>query len=131
MHYISGKEFNMSYKNRLQKGLMWFLTVLVTSNIYLSPALAQSGSYGNWHMGRWMTGGWGVAWFGMLFNLLFWGSIIAGLLLLVRWLIQTTSDKDISRVSIGSNAMEILKQRYDRGEINFDKFESMKKDLLQ
>ncbi len=121
----------MNYKNRLQKGFMWFLAVLVLSNLYLSPALAQSGRYGNWHMGRWMTGGWGVGWFGMLFNLLFWGLIIVGLVFLIRWLIQTTIDKDQSGVNLGSNAMEILKERYARGEINRGEFESMKKDLLQ
>ena len=121
----------MNYKNRLQKGFMWFLAVLVLSNLYLRPTLAQSGRYGNWHMGRWMTGGWGVGWFGMLFNLLFWGLIIVGLVFLIRWLIQTTIDKDQSGVNLGSNAMEILKERYARGEINRDEFESMKKDLLQ
>jgi len=124
-------EFNMNYKNRLQKGLMWFLAVLVLSNLYLSPALAQSGRYSNWHMGRWMMGGWGTGWFGMIFMLLFWGLIIVGLVFLIRWLIQSTGDRGYSGVSMGSNAMDILKERYARGEINRDEFESMKKNLLQ
>jgi len=124
-------EFNMNYKNRLQKGLMWFLAVLILNNLYLSPALAQSGRYSNWHMGRWMMGSWGTGWFSMIFMLLFWGLIIAGLVFLIRWLIQSTGDRDYSGVSMGSNAMDILKERYAKGEINRDEFESMKKNLLQ
>lgn len=121
----------MSYKNRLQKKLTWALTILILSIIYLNPALAQSGRYGNWHMGRWMMGDWGMGWFGMLFNLLFWCLIIVGLVFLIRWLIQATGDKRHSDVSMGSNAMDILKERYAKGEINREEFESMKKDLFQ
>lgn len=121
----------MSYKNKLQTGLTWSLIMLVLSNIYSSSALAQSGRYGNWHMGRWMMGEWGTGWFGMIFMLLFWGLIVVGLVFLIRWLIQTTGDRGNSGVSRDSNAMDILKERYARGEINRDEFESMKKDLLQ
>jgi len=121
----------MSYKNWIQKGLTWSLTILVLSNIYVHSALAQSGSYSNWHMGRWMMGGWGTGWFSMIFMLLFWGLIIAGLVFLIRWLIQSTGDRGYSGVSMGSNAMDILKERYARGEISRDEFESMKKNLLQ
>jgi hypothetical protein len=35
------------------------------------------------------------------------------------------------RSGSGSNAMEILKERYARGEISREEFESMKKDLSQ
>jgi len=121
----------MSYKNWIQKGLTWSLTIFVLSNIYVHSALAQSGSYSNWHMGRWMMGGWGTGWFSMIFMLLFWGLIIAGLVFLIRWLIQSTGDRGYSGVSMGSNAMDILKERYARGEISRDEFESMKKNLLQ
>lgn len=121
----------MNYKNRLQKGLICFLTMLVLSNIYLSPALAQSGRYGNWHMGRWMMGDWGTGWFGMIFMFLFWGLVIVGLVFLIKWLIQATGDRRHSDTNTGSNAMEILRERYARGEINRDEFESMKRDLLQ
>jgi putative membrane protein len=121
----------MSYKNWIQKGLTWSLTMLVLTNIHLNPALAQSGRYSSWHMGRWMMGDWGMGWFGMIFMLLFWGLIIVGLVFLIRWLIQATGDRSNSGVSMGSNAMDILKERYAKGEINRDEFESMKKDLIQ
>ncbi|MBW1609114.1 MAG: SHOCT domain-containing protein [Deltaproteobacteria bacterium] len=78
-----------------------------------------------------MMGDWGMGWFGMIFMLLFWGLIIVGLVFLIRWLIQATGDRSHSGVSMGSTAMDILKERYAEGEINRDEFESMKKDLIQ
>jgi len=120
----------MSNKNRLKKGLAWSLTILVLSIISSNPALAQSG-YGNWHMGQWMMDGWGIGWFGMIFMVLFWGLIIVGLVLLVKWLVQATGNRHPSGVSMRSNAMEILKERYAKGEIDRDEFETKKKDLLQ
>jgi putative membrane protein len=102
--------------------ILWFLVK--------SPALAQPGRYSDWHMGRLMMGDWGVGWFGMIFMIIFWGLIIVGLVLLIRLLIQNASGKAHSGVSTGSKAMDILKERYARGEINLDEFESMKKDII-
>ena len=122
----------MTYKNRFREVLTWSLSILILSNFFLiSPALAQSGRYSDWHMGRWMMGGWGMGWFGMIFMIIFWGLIIVGLVSLIRWLIQNTSGKGRSGVSMGSKAMDILKERYAKGEISRDEFESMKKDILQ
>ena len=121
----------MSYKNRLQKVLTWSLSILILSNLYLiNSAAAQPGRYSDWHMSRWMMGGWGIGWFGMIFMIVFWGLIIVGLVLLIRWLIQNTSGKTHAGGGTGSKAMDILKERYAKGEINRDEFESMKKDLL-
>jgi putative membrane protein len=123
---------NMTNKNMLRKGLAWSLSTLILSNFYLiSPALAQQGRYSDWHMGRWMMGGWGMGWFGMIFMIIFWGLIIVGLISLIRWLIQNTGSKGHSGVGTGPKAIDILKERYARGEINRDEFESMKKDLIQ
>ena len=82
-------------------------------------------------MGRWMMGGWGMGWFGMIFMIIFWGLIIFGLVSLIRWLIQNTSSKGQTGVRAGSNAMDILKERYAKGEISRDELESMKRDILQ
>ena len=61
---------------------------------------------------------------------LFWGLIIVGLVALIRWLLQSTSRKGHSGVSTGSKTINILKERYARGEIARDEFESMKKDII-
>jgi len=75
--------------------------------------------------------GMGFGWIGMLIMFLFW----VGLILLVVWLIKsvfsTANNNHLSskKASIGSNAMEILAQRYARGEINRQEYELMKEDL--
>jgi len=116
-------------KKTLKKGYMLVLATLVLSNIYISPALADTGRYGNWNMGRWMMGGWGMGWFGMIFMIIFWALIIVGLVALVKWLVQSTSSKSHSGLSESLKAMDILKERYAKGEITHDEFESMKKDI--
>jgi putative membrane protein len=78
-----------------------------------------------------MMGDWGMGWFGMIFMLLFWVLVIAGIVFLVRWLVQGRGGRDRFDAGTGSQAMEILKQRYARGEISKDEFESMKKEILE
>lgn len=74
------------------------------------------------HPMGWMGGMWGI---GMMFMmLLFWFLVIAGLILAVRWFL---SDQKERRGS--DSALEILRQRYARGEINQEEFETKKKDL--
>ena len=124
--------YKMKDKYRFRKVLAGSLSILILSNFYLiSSALAQQGRYSDWHMGRWMMGGWGMGWFGMIFMIVFWGLIIVGLVSLIRWLIQNTSRKGQSGVSVGPKAIDILKERYAKGEISQDEFETMKKDILQ
>lgn len=70
---------------------------------------------------------WGV---GMLIGMgvfvLFWGLVLAGLVLLIRWLwaeARPTTKGDES-------ALEILKRRYAQGEITREEFETIRRDLL-
>jgi putative membrane protein len=62
---------------------------------------------------------------GGIFMLVFWGLIIAGLVLLVRWL----WDRAQPGTGAGDAPLEILKRRYARGEIGKEEFERIKKDL--
>lgn len=86
-------------------------------------ALVQGGAY-DWGMhpmwGFW--GAWGIGM--MLFMLLFWGLVIAAIVLGIRWLISQ------GKQSPSDSALEILRQRYARGEINKEEFEARKRDLL-
>jgi len=86
--------------------------------------MAGNGRYGGWHMDQGFMGGWGMGWM----MLVFWGLVLVGLVLIIRWLFQL-SIKDRPGFSGGSNAIEILKERYARGEIDKAEFESKKKDL--
>ena len=94
-----------------------------------SHALAQQRSDSGWGMGPGMMGNWGMGWFGMIFMMIFWVLVIVALVFLIKWLIQTTSSRKASEQT-GSGAIDILKERYARGEIDKAEFESKKKDLL-
>jgi putative membrane protein len=59
----------------------------------------------------------------MLLMLVFWGLVIAGLVLGLRWL--ATQGRGTGRDEAG----EILRQRYARGEIDKQEFETRKRDL--
>ncbi len=85
---------------------------------------AQERGYGWWSGGYpmgWMWGAWGIGM--MLMMLLFWGLVIAAIVLGVRWLVGQP------KVSQPDSALEILRQRYARGEINREEFEQKKRDL--
>jgi len=99
-----------------------------------SEAFAQWRGYGydRWQMGPGAMYGWGMGWFGGIFMIVFWVLVIVGLVFLIRWLLQSTrggGDSHWPRSS-SSAALEILKERYARGEINKQEFEEKKKDLL-
>jgi len=83
--------------------------------------LAQERMY-EWHWEMHpMWWGWGIGMMAMMF--LFWVIVIVGLVVGIRWLLgkgnQQTPD----------SALEILRQRYARGEINKEEYEAKKKDL--
>ena len=107
-------------------------SILFTSVFLLSfhgIALAQWGGNRDWHMGPGMMGGWGMGWFGMIFMSIFWGLVIIGLVFLIKWLIQNTR-KEVGTSNGGSKALDILKERYARGEIDKEEFEGKKRDLM-
>jgi putative membrane protein len=58
--------------------------------------------------------------FGFLFMILFWGLVIYGVILLA---------KHYSEPMKKDRALEILKERYAKGEIKREEFENIKKDI--
>jgi putative membrane protein len=70
-----------------------------------------------WHDFSW----WMV--FGMIFMVLFWGSIIW----LVVWGIQRATHRSHSPSNM--SPLDIAKERYAKGEITREQFEQFKKDL--
>ena len=62
--------------------------------------------------------------------IIFWVLVVVGLVFLIKWLIQTTGSGKID-LRTGSRAIEILKERYARGEIDKTEFEARKKDLSE
>jgi putative membrane protein len=109
------------------------LLMTILFSVILIPwdnAIAQSGQYGGWRMGPGMMGSnWGMGWFGMIFMLAFWVLVIIALIFLVKWLIQATSGKKAAPTS-SNRGLEILKERYARGEIDKAEFDSKKHDII-
>jgi putative membrane protein len=73
-----------------------------------------------------MWGVWGVWGIGMmLMMVIFWGVVIVGIVLGIRWLAsQGTAPRSTDA------ALDILRQRYARGDINKEEFEAKKRDLM-
>lgn len=72
--------------------------------------------------------GWGYGWgiFGVAHMILWWILLILGILVLGKWLVGRGSGR---RDSLHQRALEILAERYARGEINKDEFEAKRRDL--
>lgn len=73
-------------------------------------------------MGWW--GGWGV--FGAVTMLLWWALLIVGIAVLIKWLLGGL------RRPAGpapDRALEVLRERYARGEIDKEEFDQRKRDL--
>lgn len=72
--------------------------------------------YGPYSAGMWM-----------FFHFIFWVIVIAGVVLLIVWLVRQQGKHDPEYRQ--NAALDILKQRYARGEINKEEFDRMKKDI--
>ncbi len=105
---------------------IWRGMLLAISMTWFVPgfALAQERS-SEWGWGMhpmwWMGGAWGIGMMFMMF--IFWILVIVGFVLAVRWLMSEAKDRR------SDSALEILRQRYARGEINKEEFEAKKRDL--
>jgi len=70
-------------------------------------------------------GGMGFGGIGML---VFWGVVIAGVVLLARWFTAGPSSSSVSPVR-GKTAADILAGRYAKGEIDKEEYEQKRRDI--
>ena len=80
--------------------------------------------------------GWGWGWYGSgswmgivgsIMMLVFWALVIAGVVLLIRWL--ASQGRQGGGAGGGRGPLDILKERYAKGEITREQFEQMRRDL--
>lgn len=69
--------------------------------------------------------GWGMG-SGMISVVLFWVLAILGIVILVKWIAAGSGGVERTQAK---TALDILKERYVRGEIERDEFEQKKRDL--
>jgi putative membrane protein len=89
-------------------GMMWS---------YGAPGSVPNG--GGWHGGMRLAG--------LLAALAFWGALVAGAILLVRWVLGPSEAAGSS--SAGERPVAILRRRYAAGEIDRPTFERMEQEL--
>jgi putative membrane protein len=122
----NGMEVVMSFMHAAMPCFALAVLSLLSSPTEL---LAQWRDYGGWHGGPGMMDGWGMGWFGGIFMIIFWILIIVGLVFLIKWLIQSSKGES-GKAPSSSRAIDILMERYARGEIDRKEFEEKKQDLL-
>jgi putative membrane protein len=72
---------------------------------------------------------WGGMIFGALMMLLFWGGLIALVVLAIKAFSSSGSQDKPETRNAGESALEIVKMRYARGEISKTEYEEMTQDL--
>ena len=87
-----------------------------------APAWAQGPGWDGWAMHP-MWGLWGVGMAVMM--VASWALLIAGLVLGIRWLVSQGRERRPGH----DRALEILRERYARGEIGREEFEARRRDL--
>ena len=75
----------------------------------------------------WGDGGWYWWGFGALHMLLYWGILILIVAALVKWLFHSSGSGGHGEER--GRALDLLKERYARGEIGKEEFEQKKRDL--
>jgi putative membrane protein len=114
--------------NRDHRGLLILLGVLVL--VFLIGPLLGGGMMGQgmmWgHGPQGISGINGWAWgltmaLGLLSMFAFWGAIIVGVVLLVRWLVGTNAGSNDAQ----DPALETLRRRYAAGEVSHEEYDRM------
>jgi putative membrane protein len=83
---------------------------------------------GEWGWHEMMGFGWfGI--FGAIFMLLFWILIIVGVVWFIKWLVEQGSGG--SNGTSKKSALEILDEKYARGEIDDEEYEKRRRKLLE
>lgn len=84
----------------------------------------MTGGDGNSMMGNFGTNP--MRWvFGWVFMILFWVLVILAIVALIKWILNQSKTK-----TPGKSALDILKERYARGEISKQEFDGKRKDLI-
>jgi putative membrane protein len=95
--------------------------------VFLGDIFGQWRGYGWQHGPGMMDWGYGMGWLGTVLMAAFWIAVIVGIIFLIRWLVISARGSHTGGSE--DSALEIIKRRYARGEINREEFEEKRRDL--
>jgi putative membrane protein len=117
----------MRSEYRLPLIVLGVLVLIVLLMPMLGGGMMGPGMMGGYGPPGGWSWGWGLAMgLGMLAMLAFWGALIVGVVLLVRWLMTATSSPGGRS---DASALEILKRRYAAGEITREEYLQLRQEL--
>jgi len=105
------------------KAMIFFMGFFLVAK----EALAEYRNYCGWGWGM-HPGMMGCGWIGLLLMVVFWVLVVVLIILLIRRLVSA-GQPNVTGSPQEDSALEILKKRYARGEIDKEEFETKKKDL--
>jgi putative membrane protein len=78
-----------------------------------------------------MMGGYygGMGWIVIILGFIFFIAIIVGIILLIVWLAKRATHS-VSEPKTNTKALDVLNERYAKGELTKEQYEDIKKDLL-
>ena len=98
------------------------LSVYLRLDDFIMSLLAVQAPYEwGWRMHPMSGSGWAIGM--MIMMALFWGAIIVAVILGMRWFVGQSKNSPVD------SAMTILRERFARGEIEKDEFETKKREL--
>lgn len=117
MHVVMGKRFSGCDTSAAfpSQGIGFMPMMQMMMGGWSSPSGFNS-------MNNMMNFSYGFGFFGWVFIILVWALVIVALAALIRWLFQRAGSRE-------NSALEILKGRYAKGEIDKKEFETKKKDI--
>jgi len=100
---------------------------VLTCLVLAVDAPAQRNMYDGWRDGHYMMP-WNMGWFGSILMFALWIALFVAVFFFVKRWIQT-SQKENPDLTHRPSAMDILRERYARGEIDKEEFEEKKRVL--
>lgn len=108
--------------NDISKGATLALSPVLLQTYCANGYCGNGGGYGGM-MGQGFGNNGSFFFLGGIIHLVFWVLIIGAVIYLVRYVVRERESKP------GSRAIEILKQRYAKGEISKEEFDQKKKEI--
>jgi len=104
-------------------------TIILLSFLLFTTRFVHANGHEDYSMWPGMMG-WshGMVLFVHVLMIASWVVVIVGIIVIFRWLVRSKSEM-VNRVESEDSALDILKKRYAKGEIDKDEFEEKKKIL--